>query len=855
MKTGVRHVKTWAMVLSVFALVAALCVVWKSYSSSPAGPLEAQYVSDFTPDLSKVEAGMVSLWAGRDDAQGSHISLIGCGLVIDQRGYVLTSVKLGPDIRSLYVLDRNGLKYAAEIVIYKEKARLALLKVYHGKNGGEGFEAAVLGDSEQVGRGDRVTVLGARRNPGDWDLTTITGRITDDRQTLVVEKRKYRDLIETDVLLTAENAGGPLVNEDGEVIGLALPTVQPPACPDLSYAVPINHAKTFLAGLPIPWPSDGPGGQVRTWLGVETIPLNPVIATHMSAGRSRGELVNHIGNNTPVESAGLRRGDVILSINDTRIADRASFDAIAPQLCQESPLELTVLRDGQEKVMSVSWDNGVYVRPAGGSLAEVVLVLLIFALMYFFVYKNVFDRVVLFVLGAIVVAITGHYLGFYDQDQMAAALLSKIDVLCFIVGMHLVCGVLEEAGTIEYLAKKITLTTKGNAWRIMALFCIITYALSLVVNNLTTIMLMAPMVLRLSKYLDCDPKPFLTSMIVASNLGGASTMVGDFPNMLIGAEIGLPFKDFLRFMLPICLLQLVVLLVYLRLSQAGFFKSVKGKNSPQKAQRKSVQASSQSDEYLDCQSWLTDYPELEDGNIAARGDGSFFENIKQGLSETITNPKAMKRGLAILAAVTVGFFLSDWLNCSPAIIALVGGIVALVFGACNPVSLMQKVGIKDILFFSGLFVLVGAAEAAGALDYVTQSVVQLSFGNVLILTLILMWTAAFGTCFLNAGPATALFLPVVLAFKSAAPHHLYWWALSLGVCAGSSGTLSGATAGSVTASMLDRFMKKEDAEQDNGKPTSKYGKLTFQEFAKIGLPIMFIFLLISSIYIAAIYYW
>jgi Na+/H+ antiporter NhaD/arsenite permease-like protein len=237
-------------------------------------------------------------------------------------------------------------------------------------------------------------------------------------------------------------------------------------------------------------------------------------------------------------------------------------------------------------------------------------------------------------------------------------------------------------------------------------------------------------------------------------------------------------------------------------------------------------------------------------------DSRFFHAIRESLPRAITNRKALKRGLIILAGVIVGFLFSDSLNCSPAIIALAGGIIALAFGACDPWSLLQKVSIRDILFFSGLFVLVGAAEAAGALNYLSETIVRLSFGNILALSLLLMWAGAFVTCFLNAGPTTALFLPVVLSFKSAAPHNLYWWALSLGVCAGSSGTLAGATAGSVTATMIDRFVAKEEGGSMLSPRSAEgggYTKLTFQEYGAVGIPVMLIFLLISSIYIAVIY--
>jgi len=253
-------------------------------------------------------------------------------------------------------------------------------------------------------------------------------------------------------------------------------------------------------------------------------------------------------------------------------------------------------------------------------------------------------------------------------------------------------------------------------------------------------------------------------------------------------------------------------------------------------------------------------PESADLGNSLKNDSSFFHAIRQSLPKAIKNRKALSRGLVILVGVTVAFLLSDSLNCSPAVIALAGGIIALAFGACEPLSLLQKVSIRDILFFSGLFVLVGAAEASGALNYISEFIVHLSFGNLLILCLLLMWSGAFVTCFLNAGPTTALFLPVVLSFKSAAPHNLYWWALSLGVCAGSSGTLAGATAGSVTATMIDRFIKKREGEsmlppKSANKDGGRYTKLTFQEYGALGFPMMLMFLLISSIYITVIYRW
>jgi len=845
------------MVLSVFFLVVLLCILWDRFTSISVQPIETQPVYNSQQVTAEVMPSVVSLWAIKRKDLDTHISVIGCGLVVDSRGLVLTSATLTDDIESLYIIDYKDDRYQANVITTDKKGRLTLLKAGSSDTvQTNGFVAAPLADSEKVKRGDPVFVLGSRRTPSGWELTTKSGSITKQRQSLIVKKARYRNLIQTNVSLASENTSGPLVNLQGGVIGFALPFVKPENSPSsFSYAIPINQGRNFLANLPIPQWINGSADPVCSWLGAEMLEVNPVIATQFSIPDRQGEVVNLIQNNSPAEQAGLKRGDVIIDINGNKIKDRSSFYDMSLKLCQSEKTKVRILRDGEVKTLALKWNKPMYVPSGGGSLVEVVLVVLIFSLMYYFVYRNIFDRVVLFVLGAVVIAVSGHHLGFYEQEQVASALLTKLDVLCFIVGMQLITGILEEAGGLEYLARKITLATGGDRWRILWIFCIVTYLFSLVVNNLTTIMLMAPMVLRLSKYLDCDPKPFLISMIIASNLGGASTMIGDFPNMLIGTETSLPFYQFISYMLPICLLELFVLLVFLRIAKPSLFKST---TTPQPLTL---------DEYLDSEPLYGDFPETARYS-SGTGYDPIFARMRNSLPRMITNRDALIRGLIILASVIVGFLFSDLMNWSPAIVALTGGIVALAFGGCEPFSLLEKVSIKDILFFSGLFVLVGAAEASGALSYITSVIVHFSFGNLLVLCLLLMWIGAFVTCFLNAGPTAALFLPVILSFKSAAPHSLYWWSLSLGICAGSSGTLIGATAGGVTATMVDKFIKKKqdstaysdepdvDAlSKSTGKDQQNLTALTFKEYASFGLPIMMIFLLISSIYITVLYRW
>ena len=382
-------------------------------------PIDAQQVYDPQPVLAQVSPSVVSMWAVKQKGLETHINVIGCGLIVDSRGLILTSATLTDDIESLYIIDSENRKYQADVIATDKKTQLTLLKADTTNNEqAQIFETAQLADFKRVKRGDTVFVLGSRRTPDSWELTVKTGRITDPYQSLIIKKVRYRDLIQTDVSLTSENAGGPLVNLEGEVLGFALPFVRPAGGPSsFSYAVGVNQGKNFLARLPIPQWTDGTGEPICSWLGAEMLPVNPVIATGLSVPDGRGEVVNHIQNNSPAEHAGLKRGDVVMDINGDRITDRSSFYKMALRLCQTDKFKLRVLREGRLKTLTLNWNKPRYIPSGGGSLAEVVLVVLIFSLMYYFVYKNVFDRVVLFVLGAIVVAITGHHLGFMSRTR------------------------------------------------------------------------------------------------------------------------------------------------------------------------------------------------------------------------------------------------------------------------------------------------------------------------------------------------------------------------------------------------------------------------------------------------------
>ncbi|MBI4669158.1 MAG: hypothetical protein HY747_08230 [Elusimicrobia bacterium] len=169
---------------------------------------------------------------------------------------------------------------------------------------------------------------------------------------------------------------------------------------------------------------------------------------------------------------------------------------------------------------------------AGLSFAPKVFIVLLFAVIYLLAYKSWMNYPLLFVLGAVVTVYFGAQMQFYDTGLALKSLVRNLDVIFFLVGMNLVTAALALGGLFDHLGRKISSLARDDPWRIMLWFCLTTYTLSLLVNNLTTMLVLTPIILSLSRRLDLDPQPYLVGMIVASNLGGASTMIGDFPNVL-----------------------------------------------------------------------------------------------------------------------------------------------------------------------------------------------------------------------------------------------------------------------------------------------------------------------------------
>ncbi|CAK0775752.1 Magnetosome protein MamN [Gammaproteobacteria bacterium] len=426
-------------------------------------------------------------------------------------------------------------------------------------------------------------------------------------------------------------------------------------------------------------------------------------------------------------------------------------------------------------------------------MAVAPLSVTLFALVFFLAEAEKVDRNQAMVTGAVLMLLLGWTFDFYTVHEALRAIY--FDTLALIFGMSLIGNILIRSGLFKVLATRVAGYSHGNAQLVLVLLVLITYGFSLVVNNLATMLIMLPLTLSLCNTVKLEPVPIVIAELIASNLGGASTLIGDFPNMIIGAAGKLHFDDFIGGMMAPCLVMLAILL--------GYF----GKR------------------------------------MVRVGNGGVMSG--ELVAETMDIDHYLLRvGFSILGVMLLALVFSYPIGLQPGVIALMAGATILVFGRVPREALFKAMSGGDILFFAALFIMIGGLQSAGVLVTLHDLIITWGGKNPTQSLLLLMVMSAFLTPFLNAGPTTALLVPVAEIMNRDFPGSPVWWALSLGVLAGSSATLSGATAGPVVASQMlhqleeRRHMFRSGWILDSGK------------YRQWGIPIAGVFLIFSMIYIA-----
>jgi Na+/H+ antiporter NhaD/arsenite permease-like protein len=425
---------------------------------------------------------------------------------------------------------------------------------------------------------------------------------------------------------------------------------------------------------------------------------------------------------------------------------------------------------------------------AVGSLA-------VFVLVYLAITFELGNKAVVALLGAAVLVMLG------ILDEREAATFVDFETILLLLGMMVIVAVLRRSGVFSLLTVRIAESTGGSPLRILLLFSLVTAVLSAFLDNVTTVLIIVPIVVELALGLGQDPRLFVISQALISNLGGTATLIGDPPNIIIGSQVGLTFNQFALALGPPVAVALVAALALMWLRDRARFRPIQ-------------------------------YDLGKLFSIELLLEKIRFEFIQTPLDRGLLRKAGLCLGLAVLLFVTQGLT-----GLSPGVSALLAAMLLLWIARVDVESVLEEVEWSTLLFFAGLFVLVGALEEAGIISWIAHNVFLGLGDNPYVLVLTVLWVSGVASGFLDNIPLTMTMVPVVqlMLVESPVPGNLLWWALALGACFGGNLTMVGASANIVAV----------------GAARQAGVRISFLDFAKMSVPVTLASLVLSSLYLTA----
>ena len=407
----------------------------------------------------------------------------------------------------------------------------------------------------------------------------------------------------------------------------------------------------------------------------------------------------------------------------------------------------------------------------------------VFVIAYALIALERWDRTLIAMIGGLLVVV----LGVIDQHEAFAAI--DLNVIFLLAGMMVIASILARTGFFEWLAIRSVRLSNGHPIRLLLILAIVTAVLSAFLDNVTTVVLMTPITLSVARRLDISPMPYLISGILASNIGGTATLIGDPPNILIGSAAGLGFDDFLLNLAPVTVIIFLAFLVIVRFSFRGVLQ-------------------------------------VPDERREAA--------LEQKEESAIKDRPLLIRSLVVTAATIAGFLVHSAIGVEPATIALLGAMVLMLIAGLDPHRTLREIEWSTLFFFVGLFILVEALVQVGIVGEIADQLARATAGQQGVATIGLLWFSAIASAIVDNIPYTASAIPVVerLAETGMDPLPL-WWALALGACLGGNLTIVGASANVVVANLAARA----------GHP------IRFVEFVRYGSVVVVVSLVISSAYV------
>lgn len=379
--------------------------------------------------------------------------------------------------------------------------------------------------------------------------------------------------------------------------------------------------------------------------------------------------------------------------------------------------------------------------------------------------------------------------GFVTQE-MAITRFIDFNTLGLLIGMMMIVAVVKKTGMFEAFAIWAVKLTQGRSLLLMLMFAFLTAISAAFLDVVTAVLLIAPITISLTKFLRLNAYPFLIMEILASNIGGTGTMVGDPPNVMIGSAVGLTFMDFVTNTGPIAMFVLLLcvptlLLVFRKeLKHEPFEKSLLDKLDPKKQ---------------------------------------------------IADWRLFHISLTVLVLTVFGFAIHNLIGFETATIALTGAIVMMVFTGETPEEALSGVDWSTIFFFIGLFVLVGGIEATGVIGWVAKWAVEQTQGNIEMTSSLILWISALASAFVDNIPFTATMIPIIKEMENVMglDPNVLWWSLSIGACYGGNGTIIGSSPGVIIAALAAQ----------NGYDMS------FKKYFIVGFPMMLFTVFVGQVYI------
>jgi Na+/H+ antiporter NhaD/arsenite permease-like protein len=366
------------------------------------------------------------------------------------------------------------------------------------------------------------------------------------------------------------------------------------------------------------------------------------------------------------------------------------------------------------------------------------------------------------------------------------------DVIFLLLGMMVIVGVIRQTGLFDYLAIWSAKRARARPARILAALVLITAAASALLDNVTTVLLIAPVTFLICERLGVPPVPFLIAQALASNIGGTATLIGDPPNIIIASQADLSYTDFLVHLAPLVLVLMVVFLLML----------------PRMFRRA-----------------LTYHPERA------------AELLALDERQAITDRPLLARALVVLAVVTVAFALHGVLHYEPSVVALLGAGLLVLLARRDPAQFLREVEWPTLAFFMGLFIMVGALIKTGVVATLANAAASATGGSLLVASGLLLWVSGALSAIVDNIPYVATMAPVTSALVETIPDNhdprVLWWSLALGADLGGNATVIGASANVVVLGLADRAGHR----------------IRFLEFAKYGALVAVVTMAISMLYL------